>query len=57
MPYSIRKVAVLGAGTMGSGIAALVAGVGIPVLLMDIPANGTSPTDAFQVRNAPVWRA
>ncbi len=32
----IRKVAVLGAGVMGSGIAAHVAGAGIPVLLLDI---------------------
>ena len=57
MPYSIRKVAVIGAGTMGSGIAGLVAGVGIPVVLMDVPANGTSATDSFSVRNALALRA
>ena len=32
----IRKVAVLGAGVMGSGIAAHLANAGIPVLLLDI---------------------
>ena len=38
----IRRVAVLGAGVMGSGIAAHVAGAGIPVLLLDIvPPNLT----------------
>ena len=31
----IRKVAVIGAGVMGSGIAAHVANAGVPVLLMD----------------------
>jgi 3-hydroxyacyl-CoA dehydrogenase len=33
---SIRKVAVLGSGVMGSGIAAHLANVGIPALLLDI---------------------
>ena len=33
---SIRKVAVIGSGVMGSGIAAQVANAGIPVLLLDI---------------------
>jgi len=32
----IKKVAVLGAGVMGQGIAAHLAGAGIPVLLLDI---------------------
>ena len=32
----INKVAVLGSGTMGSGIAAQVANAGIPVLLLDM---------------------
>lgn len=39
---SIRKVCVIGAGTMGAGIAAQVANAGVPVLLLDIvrdPAN------------------
>lgn len=34
--YKIRSAAVVGSGTMGSGIAALLAGVGIPVKLYDI---------------------
>jgi 3-hydroxyacyl-CoA dehydrogenase len=39
--YSIRRVAVLGAGTMGARIAAHVANAGLPVLLLDIvPAGG-----------------
>ncbi len=40
--YRIRKAAVIGAGVMGSGIAALLTGVGIPVYLLDIvPPNLT----------------
>ncbi|MGA7157251.1 MAG: 3-hydroxyacyl-CoA dehydrogenase NAD-binding domain-containing protein [Acidobacteriaceae bacterium] len=39
--YDVRRVAVLGAGTMGARIAAHVANAGLPVLLLDIvPANG-----------------
>ncbi|HEX3050635.1 MAG TPA: 3-hydroxyacyl-CoA dehydrogenase/enoyl-CoA hydratase family protein [Aggregatilineaceae bacterium] len=41
----IRKAAVIGSGTMGSGIAALLAGVGVPVVLLDIPAKDTVPGD------------
>lgn len=36
MMRSIRKAAVIGSGVMGSGIAAHLANVGIPVLLLDI---------------------
>src|SRR4051812_36932758 len=36
----IRKLGVVGAGTMGSGIAALAASAGIPVVLLDIPGSG-----------------
>ncbi|MCL6580279.1 MAG: 3-hydroxyacyl-CoA dehydrogenase family protein, partial [Firmicutes bacterium] len=36
MPREIRKVAVLGAGVMGAGIAAHLANVGIPCYLLDI---------------------
>ncbi|MEW6032895.1 MAG: 3-hydroxyacyl-CoA dehydrogenase/enoyl-CoA hydratase family protein [Bacillota bacterium] len=36
MPREIRKVAVLGAGVMGAGIAAHLANVGIPSYLLDI---------------------
>ena len=35
----IKKVAVLGSGVMGSGIAAVLANAGIPVLLIDMPAK------------------
>src|SRR5947209_17779258 len=42
MPYQIRKAAVVGAGVMGAAIAAHLANVGIPSLLLDIvpPAAG-----------------
>ncbi|MEO7085367.1 MAG: 3-hydroxyacyl-CoA dehydrogenase/enoyl-CoA hydratase family protein [Gemmatimonadaceae bacterium] len=36
----VRKLGVVGAGTMGSGIAALAASAGIPVVLLDVPAVG-----------------
>src|SRR5437016_12481432 len=36
MSYHIRKAAVLGAGVMGAAIAAHLANVGIPTLLLDI---------------------
>lgn len=52
MHYSIRKAGVIGAGTMGSGIAALLAGVGIPTVLLDIPAPDTQSGDAPHKRNA-----
>jgi 3-hydroxyacyl-CoA dehydrogenase len=40
MPYQIRNAAVLGAGVMGAAIAAHLANVGIPSLLLDIvPPN------------------
>lgn len=52
MPYHIRKAAVIGSGTMGGGIAALLAGVGIEVLLLDIPAPDTTPGDSSDKRNA-----
>ena len=35
----IKRLGVVGAGTMGSGIAALAASAGIPVVLLDIPAT------------------
>jgi len=52
MPYSIRKAAVIGSGTMGSGIATLLAGAGIDTTLLDIPAKGTQPGDKPAKRNA-----
>ncbi len=36
MNYNIKKVAVIGAGVMGAGIAAILANAGIPVVLLDI---------------------
>ncbi len=42
----IRRAAVLGAGVMGSGIAAHLANAGIPVLLLDIVPPGTTAKDA-----------
>jgi 3-hydroxyacyl-CoA dehydrogenase len=42
MSYAIRKTAVIGAGVMGAAIAAHLANVGIPSLLLDVvPANTT----------------
>ncbi len=52
MAYHIRKAAVIGSGTMGSGIASLLAAVGIPVVLLDIAAKDTKPGDPFAKRNA-----
>ena len=37
---TIAKVCVIGAGVMGSGIAAQVANAGLPVLLLDIVPRG-----------------
>jgi 3-hydroxyacyl-CoA dehydrogenase len=39
---SIQKVAVIGSGVMGSGIAAQVANAGIPVVLLDIVPQGAT---------------
>ena len=36
MGYHIQRAAVIGSGTMGGGIAALLAGVGVPTLVLDI---------------------
>ncbi|BDH62765.1 enoyl-CoA hydratase [Lysinibacillus sp. PLM2] len=36
MSYNIKKVAVLGSGVMGSGIAAHLANIGIPTIILDI---------------------
>ena len=38
----INKVAVIGAGVMGAGIAAHVANAGIPVVLLDIVPEGAN---------------
>ncbi len=52
MGYHIRKAVVIGSGTMGGGIAALLAGVGVDTLLLDIPARDTQPGDPAAKRNA-----
>jgi len=44
--FQIRSAAVVGSGTMGSGIAALLAGVGIPVTLLDITPRELSEKEA-----------
>jgi 3-hydroxyacyl-CoA dehydrogenase len=45
MSYNIKKAAVIGSGTMGGGIAALLAGIGVETMLLDIPAKDTQPGD------------
>jgi 3-hydroxyacyl-CoA dehydrogenase len=37
---TITRLGIVGAGTMGSGIAALAVSAGIPVLLLDVPGTG-----------------
>ncbi len=47
MAGPIRKVGVIGAGTMGAGIAAHVANAGVPVVLLDIVPSGSNNRDAL----------
>ena len=49
---AIRKVAVIGSGVMGSGIAAQVANAGVPVLLLDIV--GKDETDRASIARGAV---
>ena len=56
MGFQIKSAAVIGSGTMGGGIASLLAGVGIKTLLLDIPPADTSTGDGAKVRNAIVAR-
>ena len=42
----IRKVGIVGAGTMGGGIAALAASAGVPVVMLDVPASGNDRSAA-----------
>jgi 3-hydroxyacyl-CoA dehydrogenase len=46
---SIKKAAVLGAGTMGAGIAAHLSNAGIPTLLLDIAPREDGATDKNQI--------
>src|SRR5579864_5338900 len=41
-PLLVRRAAVLGAGTMGSRIAAHLANAGIPTVLLDLPAKNAA---------------
>lgn len=45
MQDQLKRVAVIGAGTMGAAIAGLVAGAGIPVLLLDVPPDKLTPEE------------
>jgi 3-hydroxyacyl-CoA dehydrogenase len=47
----IKKVAVLGSGVMGSRIACHFAGIGVPVLLLDIVPNEAKDSDNKSLRN------
>lgn len=47
MSHKIRRVAVIGSGTMGAAIAAHVANAGIPVLMLDIPAKEGNDRNAI----------
>jgi 3-hydroxyacyl-CoA dehydrogenase len=47
MGLQIRKVGVIGAGTMGAGIAAQVANAGFPVVLLDIVPEGAKRRSAL----------
>ena len=51
---AIARAAVLGAGVMGSGIAAQIANAGVPVLLLDVVPEGAADRNALA--KAP-WRA
>src|SRR6202051_310556 len=53
----INKVAVLGAGTMGSRIAAHMTNAGLPVVLLDIIPPGTDADAPKQERNKIVLAA
>jgi 3-hydroxyacyl-CoA dehydrogenase len=45
MSYAINRVVVIGSGTMGGGIAALVANAGIPVYLLDLAPSKLTPEE------------
>ena len=44
----IRKIGIVGAGTMGGGIAALAASAGVPVVLLDVPGEKDRSAPAKQ---------
>jgi 3-hydroxyacyl-CoA dehydrogenase len=51
MMKSIKKIAVLGSGVMGSRIACHFAGIGLPVLLLDIIPKGSEESKNLSERN------
>lgn len=51
MKRSIKKVAVLGSGVMGSRIACHFAGIGLPVLLLDMVPSGAKESTKAVERN------
>ncbi|MBA3889083.1 MAG: 3-hydroxyacyl-CoA dehydrogenase/enoyl-CoA hydratase family protein [Gemmatimonadaceae bacterium] len=51
----VRKIGVVGAGTMGSGIAALAASAGVPVELLDMPS--TEGKDRSAIARGGITRA
>src|SRR5574337_1622343 len=58
MPSAIKRAAVLGAGVMGSGIAAHLANAGIPTYLLDIVPSELSDEDRRTglTRESPAFR-
>ena len=52
MNKPIRRVAVIGSGVMGAGIAAHIANAGLPVLLLDIVPSGVAKDAGAKARNA-----
>ena len=53
MMETIRKAAVIGAGTMGAAIAAQFANAGVPVLLLDIVKDGAKSAIAKMLKTEP----
>jgi len=57
MSDTIKRVCVIGAGTMGAGIAAQVANAGVPVLLLDIvPKEGANGSGRSSIAEGAVAR-
>jgi 3-hydroxyacyl-CoA dehydrogenase len=52
----IKKACVIGAGVMGSGIAAQIANAGIPVLLLDILPKDVTPTTRNSIAEGAIAR-
>jgi 3-hydroxyacyl-CoA dehydrogenase len=49
----IKKVAVIGAGVMGAGIAAQIANAGVPVVLLDVVPNGAAKAVEKMLKTQP----